>query len=238
MEPLPENEKIPLSKPGWDGLLLKGDGTASMEDVMSVFCLAPDDFVDPTDYVFLIAASWSIHEHGTEDSFHGAWERNICKVLELCVPSGHSIRNSNRRPQTRGLRPSFRFLIGQTCPFRGEEKAPNSNEDPRRELPEKLKWMYDPSVPCILGASTDYSQTLSLTILGYFAAGTLVSYVAVTPPAQQGGSPSIHDLVQVDLRTRRQRIQNLVYLVNLSHLLQPLSQLMSSSESEFVSFSR
>ena len=47
-------------------------------------------------------------------------------------------------------RPDYAFLVNNLCPFRGEEKAPESNADPKQELADKLAWAYDPA-PYVFG---------------------------------------------------------------------------------------
>jgi len=87
---------------------------------------------------------------GTEDSFHYFWDNNVRAVLQLLFPNGRSTRNSNLHTATRLLRPDYAFILNKLCPFRGEEKAPESTGDPKKELADKLAWAYEPA-PYVLG---------------------------------------------------------------------------------------
>ncbi|RIA94886.1 hypothetical protein C1645_817365 [Glomus cerebriforme] len=49
-------------------------------------------------------------------------------TLELCA----------LKTSTRSERPDYRLIINNVCPFRGEEKSPSNNEDPKSELRKKL----------------------------------------------------------------------------------------------------
>jgi hypothetical protein len=89
-------------------------------------------------------------EDGTEASFHSFWDDNIRKILELLVPSGKSVRDSSCHTNARKLRPDYGFLKDNVCPFRGEEKSPESHDNPKAELSDKLTWTYSPA-PYVFG---------------------------------------------------------------------------------------
>ena len=88
---------------------------------------------------------------GTADSFHSFWDRNLRKILEIILPHGRSIRNSNRNTETGLLRPDYAFLLKLLALFRGQEMSPGDRTNPKKELSEKLLWVYRPAAPYILG---------------------------------------------------------------------------------------
>jgi hypothetical protein len=61
---------------------------------------------------------------GTEGSSHSFWDRNLREILEIILPPGRSIRNSNRNAGTGDLRSDYAFLLKLFALFRGEEKSP------------------------------------------------------------------------------------------------------------------
>ena len=71
-------------------------------------------------------------------------------ILELLIPVGRSIRDSSQHTATGSLRPDYGFLLRNLCAFLGEERLPDSNEDPKAELSNKPAWAYDPA-PYVLG---------------------------------------------------------------------------------------
>jgi hypothetical protein len=87
---------------------------------------------------------------GTEDSFHSFWDRNLRGILEIILPRGRSIRNSNQNFETGVLRPDYAFLLKLLALFRGEETSPSNRNNRRKKLSEKLMWAYTPA-PYILG---------------------------------------------------------------------------------------
>ncbi|TFK17847.1 hypothetical protein FA15DRAFT_300792 [Coprinopsis marcescibilis] len=218
--PLSELEKVPVSKREFRRLVhpTPGHDYCTEKDALSVFRIDDDDddltAQDgwPVCFVSAVVERLPI----SESNFISAWDRNIRFIVERCVPYGTSFRNSNSHTATRDLRPDYGFLIRKTCPFRGEEKGPENTADPREELSEKLIWMYK---------STPY-------VLAYHASGTSVSLVALAP-SQVGLNPVIHNLVTTDIQWRKDRINNILHLINLSALLTPLSQLMEPSGAEF-----
>ncbi|TFK19280.1 hypothetical protein FA15DRAFT_726912, partial [Coprinopsis marcescibilis] len=225
-KPLSDAEKLPISRSVFRALV----GTTlccnhcTEEEVSSVFRLKyhdDEDMLTSDDGIpvnFIPTVTNSPPDSGTKAAFVSTWDRNIRDIIERCVSSGQTIRESNRHTSTPRLRPSYGFLINKTCPFRGEEKGPDSTENPREELSRKLTWIYN---------STPY-------VLGYHASGPTISLVALTPPVRLGGNPDIYNLVQTDLRWRRERIQNILRIINLSTLLVPLSRLMEESGAEFM----
>ncbi|TFK23108.1 hypothetical protein FA15DRAFT_705765 [Coprinopsis marcescibilis] len=229
-KPLSDAEKLPVSRSIFRALIstTPGRNRCTEEEVSSVFRLTYDDndgILTSEDGIlvhFIPTVTNPPPDSGTEAAFISAWDRNIRDIIERCVSSGQTIRAGNRHTSIRQLRPAYGFLINKTCPFRGEEKGPDSMENPREELSRKVTWIYN---------STPY-------ILGYYASGPTISLVALTPPARLGGNPDIYNLVQTDLRWRRERIQNILHIINLSTLLVPLSRLMEGSGAEFMRIQR
>lgn len=154
---------------------------------------------------------------GTESSFHYFWDANIRNVLELLIPTGRSIRDSNENTETGRLRPDFGFLVNGLCTFRGEEKAPGNTENPKQELGNKLNWVYDPAP----------------YVLGYYATGTNLTLAVISAPLRSGGNAVVHDIVNADLKFKQDRIKTICRLINLSGLLEILPNLVLNKDPEF-----
>jgi hypothetical protein len=69
--------------------------------------------------------------------------------------------------------------------------------------------------------------------LGYYCRGVNMTLVAICPPEEPSGKPVIQDLFSADLSIRRERIQNLRRLINLSPLLSALADLAQPASGEF-----
>ena len=72
---------------------------------------------------------------------------NISSILKVLVPEGRGTRDKIYF-MNGGSCSDFRFLLGNICPFRGEENAPQ-NENSGATL-VKMAWAYD-SAPYFLG---------------------------------------------------------------------------------------
>ncbi|CAA7260723.1 unnamed protein product [Cyclocybe aegerita] len=215
-EPLSEEEKIPISKSMYNWLIsyLPPDSCLD-KDISTLFKIGEPDVIALAIFTTVCMPPPS---SGTEDSFHSFWDRNIRHIIELLIPSGKSIRNSNQHTATRKLRPDYGFILQSICPFRGEEKGPENLEDPKAELADKLNWVYNPAP----------------YMLGYYCKGPEMTLTAITPPADSEGSkPVVHDLVRVDLRLRVDRIANIRHLINLSTILTHLVELVQSPVGDF-----
>lgn len=148
--PLLGHEKVPITSSRMQDLVSSDSETQDIctsEDVELLF--RASNASTPLDKLFF-AAFDAPPIGGTEESFHYFWDENIRMILQLLVPFGKSTRNSSKHAATRTLRPDYAFLLGNICPFRGEEKPPGSTEDPKAELSNKLEWAYAPA-PYVLG---------------------------------------------------------------------------------------
>lgn len=147
--PFADSEKIPITERMFNALVSEiSPKNCSPHDVGTLFKIgepAPDLL-----HVIYPAVAHPSPKGGTENAFISHWDDNIRKVLELLIPSGKSIRNSNHCTETRNLCPDFGFLLGTICSFRGVEKGPENPDDPKAELVDKLNWVYDPA-PYMLG---------------------------------------------------------------------------------------
>ncbi|KAN0080641.1 hypothetical protein V8E54_003845 [Elaphomyces granulatus] len=159
---------------------------------------------------------------GTENSFIFFWDQNVRRFLELLIPNGKSIRDSSEHTATGDLRPDYGFLLNNLCAFRGEEKAPGNRIDPKKELSDKLQWAYDPAP----------------YVFGYYATGSDLTLVAISPPSRPGERPVVHDIARANLRLRRDRIRNMRRLINISGLFQVLSDIVRPPDAEFVKLGR
>ena len=153
-EPLAEAEKLTISTEAYEDLisrLYEQVDFCSEADVAVLFKKAKTDTLSPLTPLYTAAVE-SPSPTGTEDSFHGFWDQNIAKVVKLLLPTGLSIRNSNRHTETRKFRPDSGFLYENICVFRGEEKGSENDEDPKVELSDKItSWgVYEPA-PYLLG---------------------------------------------------------------------------------------
>ena len=150
-QPLLDDEKIPL---GYDRFLSLINTTTPAARCSRVQVGALFRSEDGLGYSALDKIFFIVSEppplSGTEASFHSFWDSNVRSILELLIPVGRSIRDSSQHTATGLLRPDYGFLLRNLCTFRGEEKPPDSNEDPKEELSTKLAWAYDPA-PYVLG---------------------------------------------------------------------------------------
>ena len=155
-QPLTENEKVPLSQEFFNMLYRAYSsgppGNAlSAEKLLSLFRVSEDEEASRVFPLFWNALDRAIPRHGTEDSFHEAWDQNIGSILGSILPSTIRIRNSNRNTSTALKRPDYGLLVKNHCVFRGEEKGSDSAGNPNDELVNKIeRWTYDP-LPYILG---------------------------------------------------------------------------------------
>jgi hypothetical protein len=73
----------------------------------------------------------------------------------------------------------------------------------------------------------------SLPAPGYYCRGLTLTLVAICPPSVPLGKPVVHDLGSANMKLRRDRIENIRRLINLSTFLGPLSDLVKSARGEF-----
>jgi hypothetical protein len=151
--PLSDSEKIPITARQMHDLVSRpsdrvSDDFCTQSDVELLFRLGAGNIM--CDKIAAAIVEGSPPMDGTEDSFHSFWDRNIREILEIILPRGRSIRNSNLNAETGVLRPDYAFLLKRLALFRGEEKSPNNRNNPKTELSAKLMWAYRPA-PYILG---------------------------------------------------------------------------------------
>jgi hypothetical protein len=232
-QPLLDNEKIPLDPERFQSLInmtTPGGDWCSRDDVEALF--RSEDGYSVLDQFFFIVSEAPPHS-GTESTFHSFWDANVRKILELLLPGGRSMRDSSRHTATGLLRPDFAFILYNLCPFRGEEKPPGSNDDPRAELSTKLAWAYDPA-PYVLGhlMSPMFLNIFLIILSGYYANGARITLVAITPSGLNN-QPVVHNIVDADLSLRRDRIKNICRLINIAGVLQHLAELVRPLDAEF-----
>jgi len=153
-QPLPEHAKIPVPQYRFDLLTsssLQNIDRANKERIGKLFRISEDEHSEGLCALLTAAVANAPPDHnGTESAFHTFWDLNVRAILQWLIPNGVSIRDSNRNTNTAAQRPDFGFLYLNVCAFRGEEKSPSNNENPRAELSDKMTWTYDPA-PYILG---------------------------------------------------------------------------------------
>ncbi|GJJ15307.1 hypothetical protein Clacol_009583 [Clathrus columnatus] len=213
--PLSEEEKIPLSKKFMRSLISREVNDICTANDVALLFRTSDYGADVTLTRFYTAVILHPPLEGTGERYHGFWDRNINDIIEFLVPNGKAQRNSNQNTATKNLRPDYAFLLNRFCPFRGEEKAPNSTDDPKAELSKKLEWVYDPAP----------------YVLGYYATGTNVTLAAIS--CSSPGKPMVHDIAHADLRLRKARILNIRRLINLAGILQTLANTVRHRDAEF-----
>ncbi|PFH47454.1 hypothetical protein AMATHDRAFT_42919 [Amanita thiersii Skay4041] len=112
---------------------------------------------------------------------------------------------------TGNFRPDFGLLINRSCIFRGEEKQPTYlGSSPRDDLREYTRWVYDP---------TPY-------ILGYYAVGTKITFVAMERHPAPRRSVVVRNILTTDLSTRRGRIDHLTKMIRLVSILCSLEKVV------------
>ena len=229
-KPLADSEKVPIQQEKYDALFsdLRPD-VCSRRDLDTLFTIGVEV---PVLAIIFTAVSGPPPSSGTECAFVSFLDANIRGIVELLIPEGTSIRNSNRHTEMRNLRPDFGFLLGTACPFRGEEKGPEDVADPRAELVDKLKadkfgWVYKPA-PFMLGKRLCCYILISTLFIGYYCRASEMTLCAILEPDRPRSKARIFDIVMVDLRFRKNRIANIRHLINLSSLFPILAGLVSS----------
>jgi hypothetical protein len=171
----------------------------------------------------------------TEASFHSFWDDNIRWILQSVFIESKTIRDSNMHTSTGLLRPDFGLLLGGNCAFRGEEKAPTySGRHPKEELIQKLRWTYDPALYILGWCSVRSWSANSLIFIhsGYYAIGSHVTFVAITPL-------SVVDLVSLDLALALGRLQCMACLIKLCTVIASLGNIIGTRNTpEYVALDR
>ena len=160
--PLANSEKVSISQHKLNALLSGNyPNICSNDHINTLFTVGEEELEDPYLISIIYAAALLPPPHapnGTEYSFVSFWDDNIRKVIEILIPSGKTIRTNKHHDdddddddmEMQNFCPDFGFLLGNACPFRGEEKGPENAADPRAELVDKLCWVYSPA-PYMLG---------------------------------------------------------------------------------------
>lgn len=148
--PLSDDDKIPISLNFFNALVsssLERHDVCTPNDIQLLFRVGHGGTL--LDRIFWVVAGNPPYD-GTEQAFIHFWDENVREVVELLHPTGRSTRNSSKHTATMGCRPDYAFLINKLCLFRGEERSPESTDNPKQELADKLAWAYDPA-PYVLG---------------------------------------------------------------------------------------
>ncbi|KAJ7067815.1 hypothetical protein C8F01DRAFT_577072 [Mycena amicta] len=221
--PLPWNQKIPVPDE-YLAQLVETENPTELPTIHSNLCTLDDvrllfrggggiSVLVP--YYFIVAKDPPSHAQ-TKDDFHHFWDDNIGELLQLLIPDGKSRRNNMT-----SFRPDYAFLFHGVCPFRGEEKEPESQDDPKVELARKLNkpWPY---------LEAPY-------ILGYYTLGPRLTLAAI---CSDNGQTVVKDLMTLNLRLKKHRIQNMVALINLAQLFNRISELVKPAGPEFQQMER
>ncbi|KAG9294512.1 hypothetical protein G9A89_008622 [Geosiphon pyriformis] len=218
--------KVPLLRDEFDTFLVSGyQDPCTAEDLEILFRVSDTESA----YTFVTGVLGSAIMtpspplDGTKYSFVTFWDTNIRRFLETFFSSGHSVRNTNQRMISNNMRPDFGFILNRVSPFRGEEKAPHSREEAWTELVDKIQWTYDPAP----------------YVLGYYAIGPSLTYVALCRPRLGSYKPDIIPIGTVDLSLRKERIRNLRILINLCTIIELVQDVIVWRETtEFVPIER
>jgi hypothetical protein len=146
-QPLTEEEKIPISQSNFDRLCVpfstESPGSAlCAQQLSTLFRVSPDQRARSIKASFLAAIQSAPPQIGTEDCFHGTYDKNISDILKITLSGSTVIRNSNRNTSTALKRPDYGLIVNGHCIFRGEENGSESDGDPERELLEKIRYIY------------------------------------------------------------------------------------------------
>jgi hypothetical protein len=179
-KPLSDDEKIPLTRIQFDNLLpgmMEAKDRCHRDDVERLFRVSDSEASDMLYLTFYNAVVQPTPpEDGTEPSFISFWDYNIRRILELLVPTGKSIRDSSCHTSTQKSRPDYGFLKNNVCPFRGEEKPPESRDDPKAELSE-FTWTYSPA-PYVFGEHNYSPIICALLLITIFVSCRVLCYWA------------------------------------------------------------
>ncbi|CAG8770788.1 12051_t:CDS:2, partial [Acaulospora colombiana] len=191
------------------------------EELKTLFRVSEDERANFLHARIMIVLISQPPESGTEASFHYTWDSNISQIIKTIISNGSPIRDNNRDTNTALKRPDYGFLVKKYCLFRGEEKAPDSSDDPKKELRVKL---------------VDFSYQPLKYILGYYAFGPNVNYVAIT---NMGGRITTEPLFAHGLRFKAERLANIIHLIRLCSALSWMSeQLEPRINPEFTAIER
>jgi hypothetical protein len=151
--PLSKDEKIPITQSEFDRLLsTPAPDICDASDIWSLFRIGePLNHMRLNSITFAINQTpFSISNSASKNSYIFGWDLNIRSIIETLERSGHSNHNTSEHTATRNLRPDYNLTLDDKCVLRGEEKGPQSLEDPKEELGSKLEWVYDPA-PYVFG---------------------------------------------------------------------------------------
>ncbi|KAG8811075.1 hypothetical protein FRC19_004115 [Serendipita sp. 401] len=222
--PLSEEEKVPVSQEQFDHLVTTYNpdapkGELGAEKVAALFRVNEEEEADSIHILLAYVLGWTPQTSGTESAFHAIWDVNISRIMGTILLDGKFIRDSNQNTNTALKRPDYGFLVRKYCLFRGEEKSPDSSDNPEQELIEKL---------------VDFPYQPLKFILGYYAFGTDVNYVAITHPPV-----TTEPLFAHNLERKAERLDNLVHLIRLCSALSWMSeQLAPRNNPEFTAIDR
>ncbi|KAJ7228257.1 hypothetical protein GGX14DRAFT_692378 [Mycena pura] len=220
---LPEDQKICVPD-GWLERLVGDDpeNGCSKEDVRRLFRGGGGGYHTALTPIYS-AVVRPPPDASTENGYIHFWDANISDLLHMLFFDAASHRNSSHSAMTKQYRPDFTFIYGNMCPYRGEETAYFSDQDPKAELSDKLArpWPY---------LDAPY-------ILGYHAKGPVITQAAISPIGERTRTV-VTDLVTYDLRRRTDRIKNMVALINMAPLLRGIVDLVPGVVAEFKKIQR
>jgi hypothetical protein len=152
--PLEDDEKIPISQEEFDWVCASHSAASpqlllSHEELSTLYRVSANEHAPEAHRTFLTAIYHVPPTSGTDRSFIWTWDTNISRILQLISSTAYCVRDDNRGTSTGSYRPDYGLLLKGHCIFRGEEEAPDSTGDPKRELLDKVTWSYD--LPYILG---------------------------------------------------------------------------------------
>jgi hypothetical protein len=152
--PLEDDEKIPISQEEFDCVCASYSAASPQlslrhEELSALYRVSTNEQAPKAHQTFSYAIYHIPPTSGTDCRFHSTWDLNISHILQLISSTAYCVRDDNRGTSTGSYRPDYGLLLKGHCIFRGEEEAPNSTGDPKRELLDKVTWSYD--LPYILG---------------------------------------------------------------------------------------
>ncbi|CAG8443815.1 4822_t:CDS:2 [Cetraspora pellucida] len=154
----------------------------------------------------------------TEDSYHCLWNSIIKNTIETFGMHSGSLSKLEFDRNTSRNHPDMVVLVGNVCPFRGEEKSREDSEDPSSELVDKIE---------------DWSYGDALYIFAYYAIGVQVTLVILYKPENKKRKLNVcsEKIAEFDLGRLSNRIRIMNFLRNICRLLPLIANLCPPRES-------
>ncbi|XP_024366588.1 crinkler effector protein 8 isoform X1 [Physcomitrium patens] len=176
---------------------------------------------------------WNLDDHlgivlrppatgSTESSYHAYWDCLVTEPISLfSLETLVFDRDTSRFSSSENKRPDKLGMVSRLALWRGEEKGPDTEDDPKQELVRKLIWTYG-NLPYLLC---------------YYANAAIVTYCALVHDAKRCKTEVV-DLITVNLSVVEDRLLASLIGFNISKLLMRLSEagIVLGVESDFYDY--